>query len=385
MKRGAILAGLAAMVLSIGCGTDVELGNRPQFSNGKSALTVLAFDGTTGTSLETATMAMHIGPITVTAERVGNAYTFLNVPSTVMYPIFVTAAGYLDFVGQAAALASGSLAEPGYTTLTLPMFPTNSVPGDYTFKVYDDKGAAVTGGYILAALDTSGINTAFDQTLTTNLPGAWGFKPSVIRIDLTAGVAVIPAAQMVYGAKYKVTVVNAKNAAGSYLKPPATSTNINPTQDYLQKQVFMGVPAETPVIISATNEQPNDQKAMLSLTVNFAMDVEICPDSTVTDFWDVFTFASPVGTTTSTQKPLPATPPAPNATFGGGGSSLSITPTLNGPNTTWKTTATIKNVKVKIKGTPTDSTNCVTLIGQPIRDNAGLYGNLSGVIYLSNP
>jgi len=391
MKRQAIGAILAAMVLAVGCGTDVKLGNRPQFATGTAVLTVLAFDGTTGATLETATMAMHIGPITLTAERVGNAYTFENVPAGSNYPIFVTAAGYLEFVGTAGALAAGtSLASPSYTTSTAFMFPTNSVPGDFTFKVYDSKGVAVTGGYILAALNTADIAKAFDQTMGSQLTGAWGFKPSVIRMDLTAGVAVIPAAQMVFGASYKITVVNAKNAAGLYLKPAAGSTTISPTQDYLQTQIFLGLPTANPVVISASNEAPNDLKAVTSLTVNFAMDIELCNDVGVTDFETVSgALGGIVGTGAAATEPAVTVPPSANATFTGSGTAaLTITPAISGLNTTMRQTSTLSNVKVKVKGMPTDATNCLSLFAAPgpALNLRGVGGSpVSGVIYISYP
>ncbi len=377
MKRGAIVAGLASMFLAMGCGTDVELGNRPQFSQGGSVLTVLAFNGITGEALTGATMKVRIGPNEITATANGNAYTFNNLPAGI-HPIFASVASFLDFAGVTPTLAGTDLVNPAYTTASLAMYPQNSVANPYTVKVYDNRGDAVAGGKLIMTMSTPP-GLVYEQAMTALIGGAYGLKPTVKQYDIAGGVVTIPVADLIWGAEYMVEAYGATNAAGQFLMP-AGAQKILPSKEYPQEEIFLGKPSPTLVVVKASNEVPNNEKAGPALTVWFSQPMERCVEASVHDFFTPTTTVNNDPTTTQASEPTDLTKD--NAAFApsADGLSLVITPTVATPDANDTATVTLSNIEVKPKGEANDQ--CKSIFTEVLlRGAAGTYASPTFYIY----
>jgi len=382
MKRGAIVAGLAAMWMALGCGTDVNLGNRPQFSTGTTVLTVLTYDGITAAPLPGVAMKLRIGPNEIAATVKDNAYTFNDVPNGT-WPVVATLANYLDFVGTTGAINNtGTPAAPVYVVNTLALFPTNSVDNDYTVKVYDDKGTPVTGGKLVMTMSTAP-SPVFDQSLTTPIAGSYGFKPTVIVADLAAGLYTVPKAQLVYGASYMVDVYGAKNAAGAFVIPPAPAKTVNPYKEYQQANIFCTTLVTVPVIVFMGND-PTDYNtnpktyASPSAVFKFATPIEVCNASASSDFYSIVDNLKADGTPGTTTKPAATVPPTANVTFATseGDMTLSVTPKFGSSDTAGDLSVMfdVSPIKVRVKGT-TDCKNLYGAGGACLRSDAAACSN----------
>ncbi len=359
-KRG-MISGMAVLLMTAACGnTDVDLGKRPQFSNGTNTVTVLAYDGISGAAISTATLTMRIGPNVVTAKVAANdnAYTFTNVP-TADYPVYATATGYLDFVGTTGTLGGGgTLASPNYKLFSLPMFPSTNVASDLTVKVYDDQGVAVPNGQVVSTL-TAKPAVEFATTLPNTLTGNYGYKPPVKVYSLdTTGKATVPAGDLVAGATYELSVFGARNAANDYLSDPSPATQeYVPNVDHEQINFFMGGPTVPNVIVTHTsNGEPNGTTPVApvadgTFTVYFAEPTELCNTTGVHDFYDIMNGTATKQTDVNTDNvtwTLPAD-----------GLSISMKPNFQTAPATGQPLLEVafKNVRVQVKGT----TNCQSL------------------------
>ena len=103
MNRGAIFGSLAVASLLAACGsTDVDLGSRPQFSEGGNVLTVLAYDGITGEPVTGAAVTVRVGSHVLTATAASNAYTISNLPDGT-WPIFSSSTGGISLNSRCAS------------------------------------------------------------------------------------------------------------------------------------------------------------------------------------------------------------------------------------------------------------------------------------------
>lgn len=303
MNRGAIFGGLAVASMLIACsGTDIDLGSRPQFSNGTAVVTILVQDGISRGDVAGATLTLRVGPHILTPSVSGNAYTFTNVPANATLPLVAQAAGYIDFAGTVATPAGGSLANPTYSTGLVLMYATTAVTQDYTVEVFDSAtGAPVTGGQLVVSLETNPATDVTAEVTSTTAPagntlivGSYGFHSATMVYALTGGAATIPGADLIFGATYNVQVIGATTAGGDYLVQQfaegSNALNVPNTQS--QITVFMAVGGGTPTVLSASNESNPatgaDAAATNSttapLTVVFAEQVEDCSDPDDLDF-----------------------------------------------------------------------------------------------------
>lgn len=269
---------LLAAAMAVGCATEFDPSERPRYWNGSTTVTLYLFDGQSGAAITDAEVNLHIGADVVTATGEGNIFTLAQLPRG-SYPLFVKAPGYLDFVASMSFTNNNSLsnatAERTFESYTVAMFPVQSVETDITVRVFEgEEGTAVASGQLVAALDPNTSFTTPSHSLAKSLNGTLGFLPRVITVPLTDGVATVPADQLVFGATYQLSVINARDADGRYLSPEVRNQTIKAgigAQDVL---LFVGPPAVTPVALSANNE---DAGVFVSkLVVNFPYPVELC-------------------------------------------------------------------------------------------------------------
>lgn len=373
MNRGAIFGSLAVASLLLACGsTEVELGSRPQFSQGGNVLTVMAFNGVTGEAVTGLTVTVRVGSHVLPATAASNAYTISNLPDGT-WPIFIQGTGYLAFQGMTANYTgSNNPANPAYHTATVAMYADTQVPMAYTIKVYDSTtGLAVQGGRVVLTLST---DAATDVTagLDDRIAGDYGYRPAAKAYDLAAGVATVPAADLIFGAVYTVDVVGATNSAGKYLKQvySTSADTLTAPNDFPIKEVFMTVADQKPVLLTASTEgtpEPVTKDATAPLKLTFAQPVEDCTKSNVHDFFSE---------TSGLKVAAPATGQNAKMTITDGG--LTVTLTVLG--TSWTTAPSSTNAAglvvtynagymVRVVGTVGES-QCVALNGLKLRGSA---------------
>ena len=354
MKR--LLASvLFASAFSItACGTDVELGDRPQYRFGTNNLTMFVFDAQTGGVLQGAVVTVQVGPETLTGEFAGNAYVVEGIPNG-SFPVRIEAAGFLPVTGVQSFSGGGDVTnvntQPTFATFTVAMFPVQSVSDDVVIKVYDgNTGTLITSGEVSAKLDLGASIGALAGTGTSPFSGSVGFTPSTINVTLSGGTATLPRAQLVYGATYDITVTSARNAQNQYLAPQVVN-NFKAGSDFSQVVVFMGNPAVEPVALSVNNENGGTQS---NLTVTFPYPVQLC--NTAADW----SWTNTAGTAIN-----PATTNPVTATLGSGGTQLTLVYNINGAdNTAVDLSVRFNNVEVRVAGGST----CETLGNVEIRD-----------------
>jgi len=389
MNRGAIFGSLAVASLLLACGsTDVELGSRPQFSQGGNVLTVLAFNGVTGEAVTGLTVTVRVGSHVLPATAASNAYTISNLPNG-SWPIFIQGTGFLAFQGMTANLTGNTPANPVYHTATVAMYADTQVPTAYTIKVYDDTtGLAVQGGRVVLTLSTDA-STDVVAGLADRIPGDYGYRPAAKAYDLAAGVATVPAADLIFGATYTIDVVGATNNAGKYLQQKyvsgITPDTINPPNSFLIQEVFMTVADKAPVLLTASTEgtpKPVRGNADAKLTLTFAQPVEDCTASNVHDF---FTSSPDLGNVITTGRNVDMVP-----SDGG----LTMTLTIPSNTTVWSAvptattaaglTVTYTDFKVRVVGTVGDAT-CVALSALELRGATQPAGMLTVNVFPTIP
>jgi len=292
---------VASLLLACGS-TEVDLGSRPQFKNGGNVVTVLAFDGVTGQPITGAAATLRVGPTILTAKAATNAYTFSNVPNgAIIMPLTVTAPNYLDFSSvQITSLAGTDPSNPTYYTYAVVMYSNAQVGPDlgttsYTIKVYDSHlGKAVTGGQAILTMtgtsDTAVVSMIKAQAgaATNLLTGSYGFRPKTGTYPLTAGVATIPATDLVYNATYAIHIVGATSSAGDILVNKyltsgtgnANAETLTPATTGQTKVVFLAIAGDQPIALTASNEaaDANTLRALpgAQLQITFATPIEYC-------------------------------------------------------------------------------------------------------------
>lgn len=355
MQRN-VRASLMAIAMAVGCGTDVDLGERPQFNDGTNALTVLAYNAVTGAAIDGASMTMTIGDIDIAATRKGNAYTFTNVP-TGDFLVVASAAGFFDFHGvtDSTKMTGGTLAEPARITQTLALYPLTPTTSDLTIKVFDSsKGLAVVGGRVVV---TQGLPTGlkFSTTLTDQLTGSHGYHPQVQVFDLADGVAVMEKAKLVYGAEYSIQVVDAQNTKGEALSHTAVTYKVE--SDFPQVTVLMDAITTKPIIMSHSLEGDGKEKAAVDMKINFDRPVSLCNLATQHDYHTI---------TSSNTTDVVATEDDTTFTVSADGLSLQLKPKYGTVDTAadFKVKFIIANIKV----TPQGVDNCQALSALCFRD-----------------
>jgi hypothetical protein len=364
MRHCPKFAGMAALSLMVcACGTDVDLSKRPLFVNGVNTLTVYAYDGLTGSPLDATVLKVQVGPHTLAADTLkdaasANVYTVSQIP-TGTFPVIATREGYLDFIGTVTFNGSGNLTNPGtnitYLAKYLVMYPKQAVDQDVTVKVYDgNDGAPVQGGMLVASI-TQMNSTPMANILTdTNvLDGSFAMRPMSIKVDLVNGAAVLPRADLVLGATYNLDVIAARNANG-YLQPKEV-TNFTVGTSLPLVTIFTGLPAGTPVALSATNE--ND-KAGTTYSVTFPYPVEICTTSNA---------SMSITTTPGTPPAIPvASSPSASAVMSGDGLVLTLSPLYTADPLTGAFVVEFAGVMVRVKG----AKDCVNLDTVQLRSSS---------------
>lgn len=304
MKRIVASALFASALVLNACGTDVDLGDRPNYRYGNNNLTMFVFDSQSGGVLDNATVTVNVAGDNLASEFSGNAYVVNGIPNG-SFPVTISAPGFLTVTGI-QAFNSGTdvtspTSQPAFQTFTVGMYPVTAVAEDVTIKVYDsNSGALILNGDVSAKLTPTGIDTP-GGTGTSPFSGTVGFTPSVVRATLTNGVVALPKASLVYGGTYTVTVSNARNQQNQYLQPSTTTFKAGTT--FSQLVVFMGPPAVEPVALSATSENPGYQS---TLVVTFPYPVTICSEKSTWGWTNTFPTSTvaprvtdPVGATLS--------------------------------------------------------------------------------------
>ena len=339
MKRLLASVLFASAFAITSCGTDVELGDRPQYRFGTNNLTLFVFDAQTGGVLAGATVTVQVGDNTLTSEFAGNAYVVNGIPNG-SFPVTISAEGFLPVTGVQSFNGGDDITDqytqPSYQTFTVAMFPVLSVSDDVIVKVYDgNTGTLIASGEVSAKIDMTATIGSLAGAGTSPFSGTVGFTPSTINATITAGTATLPRAQLVYGATYDITVTSARNAQNQYLTPKVVD-NFKAGTDFPQVVVFMGPPAVEPVALSANNENGGFQS---NLTVTFPYPVALCP----------------IGTMGWTNMSATAINPAPTnpvtATLGSGGTQLTLVYNIDGAdNTALDLSVRFNNVGVKVSG-----------------------------------
>ncbi len=354
MKRLLASALFASAFVITSCGTDVELGERPQFRFGSNNLTLFVFDAQTGGVLDSATVTVQVAQETLTAEFTGNAYVVNGIPNG-SFPVTIAANGFLPVTGVQAFNGGGDVTnvntQPTFATFTVAMFPVLSVADDVVVKVYDgNTGTLIASGEVSAKLDLSATIGSLAGNGTSPFGGSVGFTPSTVRATITGGTATLPRAQLVYGATYDITVTSARNAQNQYLAP-ADVANFKAGTNFSQVVVFMGPPAVEPVALSVNNENGGTQS---NLTVTFPYPVVLC--STAADW----SWTNTAGTAIN---PAPTNPVT--ATLGSGGTQLTLVYNIDGAdNTALDLSVGFSGVDVRVAGGST----CESLDNVEIRD-----------------
>lgn len=270
---------LVAMLAA--CGTEYDPSERPLYWNGSNTLTVLLFNGQTGEAVTDAKLQVNIGSTVLAAERSENAYTVTQIPAGT-FPIVVSAPGFLDFVATRAftnnSALNGANTAITYVTNTAVLFPVQSVDEDIEVKVFESgNGARVGSGEIVATIDTSIGVSAPVSSLAEQLQGSFGYLPRVVTATIADGIATLPKDQLVFGATYKLNIINARNADGRYLTSKLNQATFRAGLDFQTMVVFVGPPAVTPVALSANTE---DDVLLSKLVVRFPYPVELCSKPT---------------------------------------------------------------------------------------------------------
>lgn len=271
---------LLAAALAVGCATEFDPSERPQYWNGSNTLTLFLFDGQSGAEVTDAEISLRIGANLLTATGEGNVFTFAQVPFGT-YPLFIKSAGYLDFVASLNFSNNNALnnatASRSFQTYTVSLFPVQSVETDITVRVHEGQGgAAVASGQLVAALDTNAGITTPANNLADSLNGSLGFLPRVITVPLVDGVGTVSADQLVFGATYRLSVINVRDADGRYLEPTVRTQTVKAGMGAQDVLLFAGPAAVTPVALSANNEK---EVFLPKLVVNFPYPVELCSAS----------------------------------------------------------------------------------------------------------
>lgn len=340
MKRLLASALTACALLITSCGTDVELGDRPQYRYGANNLTLFVFDGQSGGALDGVNITVTVGEDVLTAKQTGNAYVVTGIPNG-SFPVNIEADGYLPITGVQAFTGGTDITlattEQKYLTFTVAMYPVLSVPDDVTVKAYDGQsGTLIAGGEVTAKLEAATAIGAVAGAGTSPFAGSVGFVPNTINVTLTNGSATIPRAQLVYGATYTLSVTSARNAQGQYLAP-ATISTFKAGTTFPQVVVFMGAPAVDPVALSANNEGGGFQN---NLTVTFPYPVALC-NGTPAPNW--------VNAAATLIAPAPVNPVT--ATLGSGNTQLTLVYNIDGAdNPALDLSVTFTNVKVRVSG-----------------------------------
>lgn len=271
---------VCAAALVVGCGPDIDLAERPLFSNGVNTLTFMVYDGFTGAGVENAQLSVLVGGYTIEARAEGNVYVASQLPQGT-FPTFVDAPGYLSFVGSASPNGTGSLlpsantagpATQSYRLYQVVLYPESRVANDIVVKAFEsDGGAAVASGQVVATLTSA--NAFLGVTLDSLLAGTFTTRPTTLIASIGAdGTAVLPKEKLVLGGSYSIDVFGATNAGGTYLTPAQNAT-IVAGQSFPQINLFMGPPAVTPVAITTNNEEPGIYQTWV---VTFPYPVEVC-------------------------------------------------------------------------------------------------------------
>ncbi len=262
--------------LGTACGPDIDLAERPLFSNGVNTVTYLAYDAVTGAPIENAALKVTVGAHVLDAKAEGNSHVVGQLPLGI-FPTAVSAPGYLSFSGQTQTDCNGLLTHPTsqcFKTYQVALFPEGAVEDDLQVKVFDSMdGAPVSSGRVIATLTAA--PTHVGTSFSNLLPGSFSTRPSTLVVTLDAdGSAVLPKAQLVLGGTYSVDVFGGRNAKGEFLRPTENKL-ITAGVDLPRLVLFMGAPAMDPVALSANNEKPGAQSA---LVITFPYPVEVCSE-----------------------------------------------------------------------------------------------------------
>lgn len=356
MKRIVASALFASALVLNACGTDVELGDRPNYRYGNNNLTMFVFDSQTGGVLDNATVSVNVAGDTLTSEFGGNAYVVNGIPNG-SFPITISAPGFLSVTGV-QAFNSGTdvtspTSQPSFQTFTVGMYPVTAVAEDVTVKVYDENtGTLILNGEVSAKLTPTGIDNPGGAG-TSPFNGTVGFTPSLVRAPLTNGIATLPKAGLVYGGTYTITVSNARNAQNQYLQP-STSTTIKAGTTFSQVVIFMGQPAVEPIALSANNENPG---FLPNLIVTFPYPVTTCTAQSTWTWSNTFP--------TSTIAPRVNNPVT--ATLGSGGTQLTLVYNIEGADDTAQgLSVEFSGISVAVAGGST----CTPLSSVSLRDTA---------------
>ncbi|HSI05976.1 MAG TPA: hypothetical protein VLC93_15935, partial [Myxococcota bacterium] len=346
------------------CGTDVELGDRPQYRFGTNNLTLFVFDAQSGGVLDGVTVTVQVGENTLTGEFAGNAYIVTGIPNG-SFPVTISAEGFLPVTGvqnfNGGDDITSEWTEPSFQTFTVAMFPVLSVSDDVVVKVYDgNTGTLISSGEVSTKIDLTATIGSLAGAGTSPFSGTVGFTPSTINITITGGTATLPRAQLVYGATYDITVTSARNAQNQYLTPKVVD-NFKAGTDFPQVVVFMGPPAIEPVALSANNENGGTQS---NLTVTFPYPVVLCALASPMTWVNTV----PAGTI------APATVNPVTATLGSGGTQLTLVYNIQGADDTAQDLRVrFDNVGVRVSGGATcENLNAVSLRGTATNVNTNI-------------
>ncbi len=345
MKRIVASALFASALVLNACGTDVDLGDRPNYRYGNNNLTMFVFDSQSGGVLDNATVTVNVAGDNLASEFSGNAYVVNGIPNG-LFPVTISAPGFLSVTGIQAfnngTDVTSPTSQPGFQTFTVGMYPVTAVAEDVIIKVYDSNtGAQILNGDVSAKLTPTGIDTPGGAG-TSPFSGTVGFTPSVVRATLTNGAATLPKASLVHGGTYTVTVSNARNPQSQYLQPSTTTFKAGTT--FSQLVVFMGPPAVEPVALSANTENPG---SLPNLVVTFPYPVTVCSDQ------QTWGWTNTAGTSIAPRTSSPV-----RATLGSGLTQLTVDYNIEGAdNTAESLSVNFTGIRVAVSG----GADCVAL------------------------
>lgn len=261
------------LLLGAACSTDLDDVTADFFTTGVNTLRVEIYDGLTGVPVEGATLTIQVGPRLITAEAQGNEYLAERLPGGT-FTVSVNANGFLDFLGS-VSLSGGTPTSNfrNFFNRTLFVYPEGQAPNDLTVRVFEnDAETPVSGARVFAGFNQNATPT--NQTSFQVISPSSNTVGTTLTADTDAnGTATFAAASLILGANYDIEVFGAVTSDGRFLSSETTSFEVG--DDFPTILLFLDEPAETPVALSASNDEggPEFQN---ELVVRFPYAVEVC-------------------------------------------------------------------------------------------------------------
>ncbi len=355
----------AAALAAAGCGTDIDLTNRPLFDNGVNVLDVQVVDGTTGAIIEGASVAVLVGRHTLVDDddddgdpaTLDSLHTIYGIPYG-EFRVTASATGYAPFQAMKdfddsdpwASLSNGDPLVYYFNNIVL--YPEGTVPDPVIVSVYDGSdGAPVEGATVVASLYDFSTPIPLSDIL---YPDAT-LRPSTLT-GLTGadGKVTFDSATLIMSGEYEIDVYGALDAEGVYLVPDYDSY-VTVGENLQEVIVFLTRPYLYPVALSANNEELDETQ---TLVVNFPYGIDICSDPASHDWYNSTSPYDPNGNTVYAQ---PALVDSVEAVLSNSNMTLTLTPTLLAGSSDPADRVEIYFYGVYVKPAGASDSSCVSL------------------------